>query len=222
MIDYTKLIEKIVPEQDGPSPVHLRKATVIAVGSDTADITLSGVTVEDVDVLGGAQLEVGSLVQVLTGRGVMLILGKAGAPVTPPTINPSALAIFGNPSIANTSATMLTPTSVPVNDGGMWVSGTNFTIPAGQGGLYEMGIMARFASQVTASGQRHGRFFVNGSDFMYNAVDVAGLNGTLTPATCNARAVLAAGDTVAFAVFQSSGGALSLISGSHAWLERVR
>lgn len=80
MIDYTKLKQKLVPEPDGQDVLRLRVATVSAIGatSGLVDITLSGVLVEDVPVLGSALFTVGSVVQVLSYRGSLLIIGSAG------------------------------------------------------------------------------------------------------------------------------------------------
>jgi hypothetical protein len=79
MIDYTTLIKKLVPDEDGQDVLRLRVGVVSAIATDgTVDLTLNGVTVPDVPVLGGAYFAVASTVQVLSYRGSLLIIGAAG------------------------------------------------------------------------------------------------------------------------------------------------
>jgi hypothetical protein len=82
MIDYTKLRNKLNPEsQVGGDPgLQLRVGTVTAIGTDgTVTLNLSGVDVPGVNALGGAVFAVGSVVQVLSYRGSLLILGGSNA-----------------------------------------------------------------------------------------------------------------------------------------------
>src|SRR5690606_9122703 len=71
-----RLLDKLVPQKDGePYTVH-RTAVVNAVNSDgTVDLTLSGVTVPRVPVLGGAGVWVGGTVSVSAWQGALLVLG---------------------------------------------------------------------------------------------------------------------------------------------------
>jgi hypothetical protein len=80
-IDYTKLREKLIPTPDGEPPIILRTATVAAVNSDgTVDLTMSsGVLVPDVPRLTGAYAPVGAVVQVLSLRGSLLVIGATAA-----------------------------------------------------------------------------------------------------------------------------------------------
>jgi hypothetical protein len=76
MLDYTKLIKKLVPEQDGEDRLRLRTAVVDDVNADgTVDILLSGILIESVPRLGSAYVEDGGQVQVLSYRGGLLVLG---------------------------------------------------------------------------------------------------------------------------------------------------
>lgn len=78
MIDYVKMIDKISPKRDGSTPLSLRTMTVDIVNGDgTADLTTSGVTIPDVPLLASVSILAGDNVQVLTGRGVLLVLGPA-------------------------------------------------------------------------------------------------------------------------------------------------
>lgn len=75
----SKIKKKLLPNTDGTDVLRLRSAVVAAIGADgTVDITLSGATVTGVPVLGGAVFAVGSVVQVASYRGSLLILGAAG------------------------------------------------------------------------------------------------------------------------------------------------
>lgn len=222
--DYTRALEKIVPKEDGEDPLRLRTATVTVINSDgTVDIALSGVTVEDVPVVGSnLGLVVGRSVQVLVHRGDLLVLGQtAGAAAT---ANPSVFALFGTPTFTNNSITTITPTSVTVDDGDMYPgSGSTFTVPSGQGGLYEIGMAVRYASQAVAAGVRQARINVNGAEYMINQIPTtAGLNASNIVVNLVVRRVLAAADTVTFLGYQNSGGDLALTGNSHGWIERVR
>lgn len=224
MIDFTKILKDIVPDSDGPGEVYRRKMVVAVVnGDNTVDLTSSGVTIPSVPVLAGAQLTVGSNVQVITERGALLVLGKVGAPVAPAVTKPLAHILWGTPNISNGVVTNLTPSSVPVNDGGMWVSGVNFTVPADQGGLYEIGAAIRYAGQATSSqGQRQVRFNVNGANYTYYASMATSLTDTGTPGFAVIRRIMTAGDTISFSAYQVSTITLALDVSSHAWIERVR
>lgn len=87
MIDYTKLLKKISPEDDGQDVLRLRVGVVAAIAADgTVDLTLNGVTVPDVPVLGSAHFAVASTVQVLSYRGSLMIIGSAGGAAAQPVI----------------------------------------------------------------------------------------------------------------------------------------
>lgn len=80
-IDYTSLLDKLTPQRDGEPPTHLRTGTVAAVNSDgTVDITMSGgALVPDVPRLDSAHVAVGTVVQMLSFRGALLVLGPTSA-----------------------------------------------------------------------------------------------------------------------------------------------
>jgi hypothetical protein len=87
MIDYTKLRKKLNPEpQIGGDPgIRLRTGTVSAIGSDgTVDLLMGGATVPDVPVLSGAAFLVGTIVQVLSYRGSLLVLGASNVVAAQP------------------------------------------------------------------------------------------------------------------------------------------
>lgn len=77
MIDYTALLKKLTPDRDGEPFTHLRTAVVDAVNSDgTVDLEMSGgIIVPDVSKLDSAHVEVNTVVQVISFRGSMLVLG---------------------------------------------------------------------------------------------------------------------------------------------------
>lgn len=75
----SKIKKKLLPAIDGTDVLRLRTAVVSAIAADgTTSITLSGATVTNVPSLGGAVFAVGSVVQVASYRGSLLILGAAG------------------------------------------------------------------------------------------------------------------------------------------------
>jgi len=82
MIDYTKLRKKLDPEpQIGGDPgLRLRAGVVTAMNTvnGTATISMIGATISDVPVLNGSSLAVNAVVQVLSHRGGLLILGPVG------------------------------------------------------------------------------------------------------------------------------------------------
>jgi hypothetical protein len=225
-LDLTRVLEKIVPESDGPSPLYRRKATVLAVNGDgTVDINLSGVLVPSVDMLGGAQVTVGANVQVLVERGALLVLGKIGAGVSPPTVWPNTYIEFGTPTIVNNTTTSLTPSAVPYDPNPTWPgSGSTFTVPSGQGGLYSYGAHLRFPVQASAVGYRQIRVVVNGVERSIFQEVTAGTtsNGLSIPVNGGSRAQLAAGATIVFRAHQTSGVDTTLIgTGNVAWIQRV-
>lgn len=227
MLDFTRAIEKIVPEDDGPGKVVRRKFTVAAInGDNTVNITDgAGVTTPNVPVLAGAQLIVGSKVQVLSERGAMLVLGKVGAAIAPPSVNPNAFLTFGTPTLTSGAITTLTPATVPVNDGPMYSgSGTAFTVPTGQGGLYTVGLVLRYASQASASGTRQARVNINGVENMafQTAAVSPNLNSTNIIVNGAVRVMLNAGDVIEFAGYQNSGANLALVGNSIGYIQKSR
>jgi hypothetical protein len=136
---------------------------------------------------------------------------------------PHAVVTLGE-SVPNNAITLLTPTAEQLDVGGLWTSGdpTVVTIPADEDGWYEVGIVARWASQVTAAGQRNIRIYKNGAEEMsFTLPAVSNLNSTNIPVSGVYELSLAAGDEVSFYGFQNSGGALSIIGNSRAWVRRI-
>jgi hypothetical protein len=128
-------------------------------------------------------------------------------------------------SVPNAAITLLTPTAEQLDIGGMWTSGapTVITIPTGQGGWYEVGIVARWASQATVAGQRNVRIYKNGAEEMsFTQATAANVNATNIPVSGVYELSLADGDTISFYGFQASGAALSIIGNSRAWVRRLR
>lgn len=76
MIDYTKLLKKMIPTTDGEDVLRTRVGVVTAIGSGgLASVTVSGVSIPNVPVLAGAGLVVNDVVQILSYRGSLFILG---------------------------------------------------------------------------------------------------------------------------------------------------
>lgn len=84
MIDYNRLLGKIAssvnPGTDAEDKVRLRTATVSSINvNGTVDILLSAVTIPSVPVLDGLVVAVGAVVQVLSSRGSLLVIGGSAA-----------------------------------------------------------------------------------------------------------------------------------------------
>lgn len=76
----SKIKKKILPLEDGQDGLKLRTGVVSAVNSDgTCDVTISGVTVAGVPRLMEASVSVGTVVQMLTYRGSLLIIGRSAS-----------------------------------------------------------------------------------------------------------------------------------------------
>jgi hypothetical protein len=150
-----------------------------------------------------------------------------GLPVTPSSLDESAMphaVVTLGESVPNNTITLLTPTAEQLDVGGMWSSGspTIVTIPPDQDGWYEVGIVARWASQATAAGQRNIRIYKNGAEEMsFTLPAVSNFNATNIPVSGVYELSLVGGDQVSFYGFQNSGGALAIIGNSRAWVRRV-
>jgi hypothetical protein len=80
VLDYTKIRKKLVPTPDGQDVLRLRVGIVTAVNADgTADVTVAGTTVPKVNRLAESTVMVGAIVQMVTYRGSMMIIGRAAS-----------------------------------------------------------------------------------------------------------------------------------------------
>ncbi len=76
MTDYTKLLAKIVPKADGEDVVRWRTGVVDAVNSDgTVNVTISGLVVPNLVVLGHVHVIIGAVVHLVSYRGMLLVIG---------------------------------------------------------------------------------------------------------------------------------------------------
>lgn len=76
--NLSRIKKKILPPDDGQDTLKLRTGVVSAVNANgTCDVTISGVTVAGVPRLQEASVAVGLVVQILTYRGSMIIIGRA-------------------------------------------------------------------------------------------------------------------------------------------------
>jgi hypothetical protein len=79
-IDLTQIKKKILPPQDGQDELKLRVGTVAAIdAAGLVTLTLNGVAVPGVPSLSGAAFAVGTVVQVLSYRGSLLIIGAGNS-----------------------------------------------------------------------------------------------------------------------------------------------
>lgn len=120
-IDLSKIKTKLNPPMDGQDVLRLRTATVAARDSSTGrvSITLNGATITDVPALGDAAFSVGTIVQVLSYRGSMLIIGGSSVATAQP------VEATGNTSNGTTTSTSYTNTLTTTG-----IHGVAFIAPA--------------------------------------------------------------------------------------------
>jgi hypothetical protein len=178
-INYTKLKRKLVPEPDGQDVLRLRTGTIAAIAADgTVTVTLSGVAVVGISVLGGSAFAVGTVVQILSYRGSLLVIGAAGGQ--------SAQAVKRN-STDNGNGTVATATGFTNTVGGTSTSplifGVSFIAPPSG----EVFVVARaLAGTATAAG------------YVFLDFEVK------TGATVGSGTIVRAGGDLTASVFQSS------------------
>lgn len=125
-------------------------------------------------------------------------------------------------SFGTGSLTQITGFGTALWNVGSVVSGSTIVVPTGEGGLWDCGMVLRFPSQATAAGQRNGRVYVNGTEYMgWTMPAPANLNATNVPVMGSMPIVLAAGDVVTFYGFQNSGVTQALVGNSCCWARRV-
>lgn len=148
MFDMTSFLDKLVPEDDGPSPLTRRKMTVSALNADgTVDLVSGGVTIPGVAKLISASVWVGAQVQVVSHLGSLLVLG--------PTNGASS------PGVAFTPALTATTTAPTLGTGGgtsghYWREGSTVRVAErvvwGTAGVNAGSGDYRFSLPVAASG----------------------------------------------------------------------
>lgn len=93
-IDYSKLLDKLLPPSDGEDMTRLRTGLVDAVNSDgTVNVGISGLVVPNVPRLAGAPMVAGTIVNILVWRGGLLVIGPTSvgpAPLVPVSIHTAA------------------------------------------------------------------------------------------------------------------------------------
>jgi hypothetical protein len=80
-LDYTKLVQKLTPPRDGEDTLRLRVGTVTTVNANgTLDITMSsGILVPGVPKLATAYAPAGAVVQMISFRGSLMVIGATGS-----------------------------------------------------------------------------------------------------------------------------------------------
>jgi hypothetical protein len=80
MLDYTKIKKKLVPQPDGQDVLRLRAGVISSINTNgTVSVTLNGATVTNVPALSGALFLVGAVVQLLSYRGSLLVIGTTAS-----------------------------------------------------------------------------------------------------------------------------------------------
>jgi hypothetical protein len=122
MIDYTKLRKKLAPDQDGEPATHLRTATVDAVNSDgTVDLLMaSGVIVPDVPKLASAYTPDGSVVQVISLRGSLLVIGPSASGMAGPSQRVATTVITTPSGTFTATATQVASVTAPLVAGSVY------------------------------------------------------------------------------------------------------
>lgn len=127
-----------------------------------------------------------------------------------------------NQSIANNTQTVLAWDSERYDTSNFHSTATNnarLTVGGGLGGAYSVGANVQWAS--AAGGRRFAYLRVNGGTIVAYAEFAAAATGTTFPALVLATDdALNAADYVEVVVFQDSGGALNVSSGSEFWITR--
>lgn len=135
-------------------------------------------------------------------------------------ITPRALFhLTASQSLANgTEAAISWPSGgADVNVGPMWASGnpTRFTVPSGQGGLYDITGQVVYAASAAGT-RRLAEIWVNGAAYLNYYVDLPSRGAGLdTQVEISRKAVFAAGDYIELRGFQDTGGALNALSTSN-------
>lgn len=79
-IDYTKLINNLMPVSDGEHVIRMRVGVVDSVNTNhTVNVVISGIVVPNVPKLAGLSAYPGQVVQVITYQGVLLVLGATAS-----------------------------------------------------------------------------------------------------------------------------------------------
>jgi hypothetical protein len=125
-IDYNKLLAKLDPQPGGEDTARMRTGIVDAVNANgTVDLAISGIVVPDVPRLEGSVAAVNTVVQVISYRGSLLVIGSVA-----PNNNADAgqmVAYVGNDTdssagVSGAETAILTITGVPI------VSGTAYRV----------------------------------------------------------------------------------------------
>jgi hypothetical protein len=133
MIDYTRLLTKLSPDPGGEDVLRLRVGVVSAIAADgTVTVTISGTAVAGVPVLGDAKFAVGTVVQILSYRGSLLIIGGSAAVSSQTVIATGTSSASGTTTSTGFTST-LTGTGIA---GG--IHGVPFVAPA-SGKVYVIG-----------------------------------------------------------------------------------
>lgn len=125
----------------------------------------------------------------------------------------------GTPTLANNTVTTNTSLTALQDTYSMLSGATTITVPVA--GVYEVGVIYRYASQATAAGLRQVRINVNGTEHMQLNTYAVGLNAINIPVLLVEQIELAVSDEITFGGFQNSGGNLALTGNSRAWVRLI-
>ncbi len=132
-MDYTKLLAKLIPEAGGEDVLRLRVGVVDAVNTDgTVDVGISGLVIPDVPRLAEASVQAGAVVQLLSFRGSLIVIGQAAVSDASPGLG---MWTRGQSTSASSAITSTTPvTTGLVTDSGTFIKNRVYEVRT-QGGV---------------------------------------------------------------------------------------
>jgi hypothetical protein len=122
MLDYTKILKKLTPDRDGEPHTHLRVGVVNAVNSNgTVDVLMSGtVVIPGVPRLNSARVAVGTVVQMISFRGSLLVLGPSASGMAGPSQRVATTVITSPSGTFTTTATQVASVTAPLVAGSIY------------------------------------------------------------------------------------------------------
>jgi len=138
MIDYYKLRKKLIPEPDGEPPVVMRTGTIDAVNVDgTVDVEMSsGIILPDIPRLASAEVSAGLVVNIISFRGSLLVIGPSAQAATGTTSGGRAATTVrtSDSSGVTTTETVIDSVTAYLISGSIyrvrWVAAVNSTVSA--------------------------------------------------------------------------------------------
>lgn len=201
----SKIKRDLLGEQDGQDVLRLRVGVVSAVNADgTCDVVVAGATVPAVPRLQEATVSVGGIVQMLSYRGSLLIIGRAAS-----TGRSAGLGLWargqstGSSSLTTTLASVLTTNTVTFVQNRVYEIRTHGGVTNSNANSY-VDLRAYRAGPATLIGEFF-RFPTPVANVVFNATG-GGIYFTPSADVSGAVALYAAGSTASGAAHQGAAG----------------